>query len=42
MADGDEQGNGGKLASSNEIIAQYQVTRIRTFWAGYKRLGMHP
>lgn len=33
----EEEGTGGTLADSDDIIAQYQTTRIRSFWAGYKR-----
>jgi hypothetical protein len=39
MAD-EEGGSGGTLASNDELIAQYQTTRIRSFWAGYKRLAL--
>lgn len=37
MADAEEGGTGGTLATNDELIAQYQTTRIRSFWAGYKR-----
>lgn len=38
MADAEEGGTGGTLATNDELIAQYQTTRIRSFWAGYKRI----
>eukprot|EP01038_Epipyxis_sp_PR26KG_P006403 gene6403-8814_t len=34
----EEIGTGGSFAKNEDIIAQYQATRIRTFWAGYKRI----
>jgi hypothetical protein len=36
----DEEGTGGTLADSADIIAQYQTTRIRAFWTGYKRCNL--
>lgn len=33
----EEEETGGVLAKNEDIIAQYQTTRIRTFWSGYKR-----
>lgn len=41
MADAEEGGTGGTLATNDELIAQYQTTRIRSFWAGYKRYAQH-
>ncbi len=36
----EEEGTGGVLASNEDLIAQYQTTRIRgfLFGSGYKRL----
>jgi hypothetical protein len=36
-AEEEEGGTGGILAKNDDIIAQYQTTRIRPLWAGYKR-----
>ena len=35
----EEEGTGGALADNADIIAQYQTTRIRAFWTGYKRFS---
>lgn len=35
----EEEGTGGSLADLDDIVAQYQTTRIRAFWASYKRCG---
>lgn len=38
FSSGEEEGSGGVLASNEDLIAQYQTTRVRALgWAGYKR-----
>ena len=37
MMSNEEEGTGGVLAKNEDLIAQFQTTRIRAFWTGYKR-----
>ncbi|KAJ1420992.1 hypothetical protein B484DRAFT_399676 [Ochromonadaceae sp. CCMP2298] len=38
MMSPEEDETGGTLARDCDIIAQYQTTRVRSFWASYKRI----
>lgn len=33
----EDEETGLSTTSNEDIIAQYQTTRIRSFWSGYKR-----